>query len=170
MGNPPTLDKVASRKAPPAKVERQAIGSWGSDHCCLPRAGTFLADTQPRLRSRSTSPPAGAGRTTGDGVKTAAQQTGAGFAGVRRALHRHAACGFELSDTAREYRLGWRCGLARIGAGARDYRIGWRLTSVVGGGTGFEVTLDATRREPANDNGSAVPAEHAVMLEAAVRW
>ncbi len=56
--------------------------------------------------------------------------------------------GFGLSDTA------------------RDYRIGWRLTSAVRGDPGFEVSLDATRREAANDN----EAEHRVMLRSLVRW
>ncbi len=59
-------------------------------------------------------------------------------------------------------------GFGLSGAGARDYRIGWRFTSVVRGDPGFEVTLDATRREPANDNG-ATP-EHGVMLRAGIRW
>ncbi len=56
--------------------------------------------------------------------------------------------GFGLSDTAREYRMGWR------------------LTSAVRGDPGFEVSLDATRREAGNDN----DAEHAVMLRSLVRW
>ena len=56
--------------------------------------------------------------------------------------------GFGLSDTAREYRMGWR------------------LTSAVTGDPGFEVSLDATRREAANDN----DAEHGVMLRSLVRW
>ena len=56
--------------------------------------------------------------------------------------------GFGLSDTA------------------RDYRIGWRLTSAVRGDPGFEVSLDATRREAANDN----EAEHGVMLRSLIRW
>ncbi len=60
-------------------------------------------------------------------------------------------------------------GFGLSGAGARDYRIGWRFTSVVRGDPGFEVTLDATRREPANDNG-ATPVEHGVMLRSAIRW
>ena len=60
--------------------------------------------------------------------------------------------GFGLSDTAREY------------------RIGWRLTSVLRGDPGFEVNLDATRRESGNDNGPGVPSEHGVMLHGAVRW
>ncbi len=54
-------------------------------------------------------------------------------------------------------------GLSEVGA--RDYRIGWRLTSAIEGFSGFEVNLDATRKEPAN-----APVEHGVMLRAAVRW
>ena len=56
--------------------------------------------------------------------------------------------GFGLSDTAREYRMGWR------------------LTSAVRGDPGFEVSLDATRREAANDN----DAEHGVMLRSLIKW
>ena len=52
---------------------------------------------------------------------------------------------------------------------AREYRMGWRLTSAVRGDPGFEVNLDATRREAVNDNGN-VPPEHGVMLRAAIRW
>ena len=51
--------------------------------------------------------------------------------------------------------------------GARDWRLGWRLTSAVPGDPGFEVSLDATRTEPANDD--AEPA-HGVMLRGALRW
>ena len=43
---------------------------------------------------------------------------------------------------------------------------GWRLTSALLGDPRFEVNLDATRREPANDN---EPPEHGVMLRGAVR-
>ena len=57
--------------------------------------------------------------------------------------------GFGMSDTAREYRMGWR------------------LTSAVRGDPGFEVNLDATRREAANAD---EPAEHGVMLRSLVRW
>ena len=54
---------------------------------------------------------------------------------------------------------------------AREYRIGWRLTSVVRGDPGFEVNLDATRRESVNDNVRALAGpEHGVMLRAAIRW
>ena len=50
---------------------------------------------------------------------------------------------------------------------AREYRMGWRLTSAVRGDPGFEVSLDATRREAANDDGKA---EHTLMLRSAVTW
>ena len=62
--------------------------------------------------------------------------------------------GFGLSDTARELRMGWR------------------LTPARGGD--FELSLDATRREAANDDGSdsgaGAPVEHGVMLNGAIRW
>ena len=50
--------------------------------------------------------------------------------------------------------------------GAREYRVGWRLSSALEGGPGFEVGLDATRKESANDNAP----EHGVMLRGSVRW
>ena len=50
---------------------------------------------------------------------------------------------------------------------SRDYRIGWRLTSAVRGDPGFEINLDATRREAANGN---EPPEHGAMLRAGIRW
>ncbi len=49
---------------------------------------------------------------------------------------------------------------------AREYRMGWRLTSAVRGDPGFEVSLDATRREAVNDDG----AEHGVMLRSLIKW
>ena len=55
-------------------------------------------------------------------------------------------------------------GLSNTG---RDYRLGWRLTSALEGDPGFEVGLDATRRETANGNG---PPEHGVMLRGAIKW
>ena len=56
---------------------------------------------------------------------------------------------------------------------ARDYSLGWRLNSAVPNDPGFEVNLDATRRERANDPGSgsgAGRAEHGVMLRSLIRW
>ncbi|MCY4549598.1 MAG: hypothetical protein OXC28_14625, partial [Defluviicoccus sp.] len=50
---------------------------------------------------------------------------------------------------------------------ARDYRLGWRLTSAIKGDPGFEVNLDATRKEAANSN---EPPEHGLMLRGAIRW
>ena len=49
---------------------------------------------------------------------------------------------------------------------ARDWRLGWRLTPAAPNASGLEVNLDAVRREPANDNG----AEHGVMLRSLLRW
>ena len=51
--------------------------------------------------------------------------------------------------------------------GARDWRLGWRLTSAIAGDPGFEVSLDATRSEPVNDDAEL---EHGVMLRAGIRW
>ena len=56
--------------------------------------------------------------------------------------------GFGLSDTA------------------RDYRVGWRLTQTMPGTAGVEVSLDATRTESA---GAEAP-QHGVMLRGALRW
>ena len=50
--------------------------------------------------------------------------------------------------------------------GARDYRLGWRLTSAVEGDPGFEVSLDATRREA----GGGEEPEHALMLRSLIKW
>ena len=49
----------------------------------------------------------------------------------------------------------------------REYRIGWRLGSAIRGDPGFQVDLDARRREVANGN---EPPEHGVMLRGAIRW
>ena len=48
---------------------------------------------------------------------------------------------------------------------ARDYRLGWRLTPARKGAPGFEIGLDATRREAANAD-----AVHGLMLRGTVRW
>ena len=57
-------------------------------------------------------------------------------------------------------------GFGQSDGGGRDYRVGWRLTPAVGGHPGFEVSLDATRREAA---GGATPA-HGTMLRGEIRW
>ena len=51
-------------------------------------------------------------------------------------------------------------GLSEAG---RGYRLGWRLNSVRRGDPGFEIGLEATRRETANDD---TPAEHKAKLRA----
>ena len=57
--------------------------------------------------------------------------------------------GFGVSDTAREY-----C-------------IGWRLTPAVRGDPGLEINLDAMRRESANGGDAA---EHGVIPTGAMHW
>ena len=58
-------------------------------------------------------------------------------------------------------------GVGLADGGARDWRIGWRLTSALDSDPGFEVHLDATRREAA---GGATPPDHGLMLRGAMRW
>ena len=61
-------------------------------------------------------------------------------------------------------------GTPNVGLGlsdtAREVRLGWRLTPAAGGDTGFELSLDAMRRESAEDG----DAEHGVMLRARTSW
>ena len=59
-------------------------------------------------------------------------------------------------------------GFALSDGGARNYGIGWRLTSAVHGDPGFEVRLDAMRREAANDD--RAPVGHEVRFEINAYW
>ena len=56
----------------------------------------------------------------------------------------------------------------------RGYRLGWRLGLVPGGPTSFELGIEATRTEPANNNGTGFGAgakpEHSLMFRGAVHW
>ena len=53
--------------------------------------------------------------------------------------------------------------------GACEYRAGWRLTPA--GAAGFEVNLDATRRESAHfDGADPAPVEPGILLRGALRW
>ena len=56
-------------------------------------------------------------------------------------------------------------GLGLWDGGARDWRVGWRLTPAAPRVGGFEVNVDAIRREAAADGDT----EHRVMLQATVR-
>ena len=60
-------------------------------------------------------------------------------------------------------------GTPNVGLGlsdtARDLRLGWRLTPAAAGDTGFELSVDATRREAGGED-----AEHGVMLRSRLRW
>ena len=99
----------------------------------------WMAQDAARLAANDNAPPSGRlDAELGYGLAL----FGGGFTGTPN-------LGFGLSDTAREYRMGWR------------------LTSALRGDPGFEVSLDATRREAANAN---EPPEHGVMLRGAIRW
>ena len=50
---------------------------------------------------------------------------------------------------------------------SRDYRLGWRLGFTRGGPASFELGIEATRREPANDD--AAP-DTGVMLNLGARF
>ena len=56
-------------------------------------------------------------------------------------------------------------GFGLSSGGARDWRLGWRLTPARPSASGFEVTLDATRRESADAD-----AEDGVALRSRFRW
>ena len=62
-------------------------------------------------------------------------------------------------------------GTPHLGVGlsdtGRDYRLGWRLTSARRGGPGLEIGLAATRSETANDDEAP---QHGLMLRGAIRW
>ena len=57
---------------------------------------------------------------------------------------------------------------------SRDYRLGWKLGLVPGGPTSFDLGIEATRTEPANDHGAGFGAsanpEHAVGLRIEARF
>ena len=55
---------------------------------------------------------------------------------------------------------------------ARDYRLGWRLGLVPGGAGSLDLSLEATRREFANDNfaGAGAEPEHSLMFRGAIHW
>ena len=93
--------------------------------------------------------------------------SGAGAGGRFEASSRlEAEIGYGLATFGGAFTGTPNIGFGLSGGGGRDWRIGWRLTSAVSGDPGFEVNLDATRREPANDDGP----EHGAMLRATVRW
>ena len=51
--------------------------------------------------------------------------------------------------------------------GSRDYRLGWRLALGSGGGTSFDLGVEATRLEHTNDNDDA---EHAIGFRLSAHW
>ena len=68
--------------------------------------------------------------------------------------------------TVRGYAVTPELGLA-LADGWREYTLGWRLGLAHGGTAALDATLEATRRERANDNGEA---EHATAVRVNARW
>ena len=93
--------------------------------------------------------------------------------------------GDELENRRLELRLGYgfsafgdrftstpELGLGLSNTG-RDYSLGWRLNLAQRGPTAFDLTIEATRREHANDGseaGGGPEAEHGIGLQVTARW
>ena len=89
-----------------------------------------------------------------------------GGAGFEAARDLTAEAGYGLALFGDRFTGTPNLGFGMSDGGARDYRIGWRLTSAARGDPGFEVSLDAARNKPANDEG----AKHEVILTSSIRW
>ena len=125
-------------------------------------------------------PPAGRGPKL-----TLRQSIGAGASGGKDALlSRTTLEGLAANDNGDgrrrlEARFGYGFGMfgggftgtPEIGLGlseaGRDYSLGWRLTRAGSGAGSLEFSLEARRRESANDD---VPAEHGIGFRATARW
>ena len=57
---------------------------------------------------------------------------------------------------------------AALSDGGREYSLGWKLGLVPGGPSSFELGIEATRKEPANDAGTEP--EHGVRLKLDARF
>ena len=53
---------------------------------------------------------------------------------------------------------------------AREYSLGWKLGLVRGGAASFDLGIEATRREPANDSGSGAEPEHGIGFKLEARF
>ena len=98
----------------------------------------------------------GGGSRAGDDLKSRRLELkfGYGFAACGDRFTWMPEAGVGLSDTGRDYSLGWR--LLRGGAGVPD-------------GGAFELSFEARRHENDNDNGDTRP-EHEVGLRLTARW
>ena len=128
------------------------------------------------------------GGDSGRGPSARLTQTvgGAAAGGVDTLLGRDSLAGLAAAEPGGEpeyrrleLRLGY--GLAALGGrftstpelglglanGQREYRLGWRLHSVQSGSAAFELRLEASRSEAANDNGEPL---HALGFGVTARW
>ncbi len=96
-----------------------------------------------------------------------AANDGVGVDGFRAATRLEGEVGYGIALFGGAFTGTPKAGFGLSDGGARDWRIGWRLTPAARGNPGFQIDLDATRNEFANDD--AAP-EHGVMLRASIRW
>ena len=109
-------------------------------------AGGPAANGADALFNRETMPAPAARDHSPAGSRLEAE-TGWGFAAFDGRFTGTPHLGFGLTDTG------------------RNYKLGWRLTSARRGDPRFEIGLDATRRETADDD-----AEHGIVLRSVIRW
>ena len=81
-----------------------------------------------------------------------------------RRLELRAGYGFTVLDD--RFAMTPELGLG-LGNGQREYTLGWRLGLAQGGTAALDASLEAARRETANDNGAA---EHAAGFRVTARW
>ena len=155
-----------------ALVAHEASGfrEWGASGSVAwdPRPATERGLSLLLTRSRGASPSGGMDalldRETLAGL--AGNEDGAGGGRFEAASRLEGEIGYGLPLFGGAFTGTPNLGFGLSDGGARDWRLGWRLTAASSGTGGFELSLDATRSEPAND---AEP-EHGVMLRATIRW
>ena len=145
-----------------AAHESSGYEEWGA-------SGSVRIDPGERGRglSLTLAPTVGAAGSGTGNLWSAAEARGIAPGGTFEAEQRlDAELGYGLAMFGDRFTGTPHAGLA-LSQGAREYRLGWQLTSVMPGDPGFEIGLDATRRETANDN---APPEHGIGLRMTARW
>ena len=111
------------------------------------------------LSTRGGADAGGADALWGEGMPKGAPGTGGEAVELR--------AGYGIAAFADRFTATPNAGISLSDGGARDYRIGWRLTSAMRDDPGFEVNLDATRREGPKGGG---PPKHGIGLTSMIRW
>ena len=104
------------------------------------------------------------GRPTLEGL--AANEGGSGEGGGPADRRLELRAGYGVSVLEGRFAMTPEFGLA-LSNGHRDYTLGWRLGLAQSDKTALELSLEATRREPANDNGAP---QHGAGFRITARW